>query len=123
MDRLAGFKAAMVAVDAQHSATDGAIAVAAGSRPTLEVKDLVVGAPSGAAMARIDDMTLEPRDRIVIGGPSGSGKSSLFRALAGLWPIGQGRVELPAEGDVLVMPQKPYFPLGTLRPAPSSTGR
>jgi len=117
MDRLAGFKAAMIAVDAQQRDDGGAITVAAGRGPALEVNDLVVGAASGAAMAPIGDLTLMPRDRVLIGGPSGSGKSSLFRALAGLWPIGQGQVALPASGDVLVMPQKPYFPLGTLRQA------
>src|SRR5215207_8233057 len=77
MDRLAGFKAAMVAVDARQSADAGAITVAGGPGPTLEVSGLVVGAPSGEAVARIGDMTLGPRDRVLIGGPSGSGKSSL----------------------------------------------
>jgi vitamin B12/bleomycin/antimicrobial peptide transport system ATP-binding/permease protein len=117
MDRLAGFKAAMVAVDARQGADAGAIAVADAPDATLHVSGLAVDGPSGEAMARIGDMTLEPGDRVLIGGPSGAGKSSLFRALVGLWPFGQGRVELPAAGDVLVMPQKPYFPLGTLRQA------
>ena len=117
MDRLAGFKAAMIAVDAQQRADGEAIAVATGPGPVLEINGLVVGAASGDTMARIGDLTLMPRDRVLISGPSGSGKSSLFRALVGLWPIGEGRVALPASGDVLVMPQKPYFPLGTLRQA------
>jgi putative ATP-binding cassette transporter len=62
-------------------------------------------------------MDLKPGDRLMIAGPSGSGKSTLFRALAGLWPSGSGRVEFPKVGEVLVMPQRPYFPLGTLRTA------
>jgi putative ATP-binding cassette transporter len=52
----------------------------------------------------------------VITGKSGSGKSTLFRALAGIWPYGSGTVERPA-GTALFLPQKPYFPLGTLRRA------
>ncbi len=50
---------------------------------------------------------------VIVGGPS-SGKTSLFRALAGLWPWGTGHVQLPAEG-VMFMPKHPYLPGGSLR--------
>jgi vitamin B12/bleomycin/antimicrobial peptide transport system ATP-binding/permease protein len=54
-----------------------------------------------------------------VSGPSGAGKSSLFRALAGIWPLGEGRIRLPQRARVLALPQRPYFPLGTLRQAVS----
>ena len=66
---------------------------------------------------RLPALALAPGERVLITGPSGAGKSSLLRALTGLWPPGEGRVELPKDADVLVMPQRPYFPLGTLRQA------
>ncbi len=50
-------------------------------------------------------------------GPSGSGKSTLFRAIAGIWPYGKGKIEIPAGKSVMLLPQKPYLPLGTLRNA------
>ncbi|MGE5858122.1 MAG: ATP-binding cassette domain-containing protein, partial [Solirubrobacterales bacterium] len=45
----------------------------------------------------------------------GAGKSTLFRAIAGIWPFGRGEVRLPRDGRVLFLPQKPYLPIGTLR--------
>ena len=117
MDRLTGFKAAMVAVDEHRSAAAGTIAVAAGADADLDLAGLVVNLPSGGAMTEVPDLTLARSDRVLVTGPSGSGKSNLFRALVGLWPLGTGRVTLPSSGEVLAMPQQPYFPLGSLRQA------
>ena len=50
-------------------------------------------------------------------GPSGCGKSTLLRTLAGIWPYGQGRIEIPEKSRILFLPQRPYLPLGSLRRA------
>jgi putative ATP-binding cassette transporter len=47
-------------------------------------------------------------------GPSGSGKSTLFRAIGGIWPFGSGAVLIPDGARVMVLPQRPYLPIGTL---------
>jgi putative ATP-binding cassette transporter len=65
----------------------------------------------------VPDITLSAGEGHLVSGQSGSGKSSLFRALAGLWPLGDGAIRLPRGGRVLALPQRPYFPLGTLRQA------
>jgi putative ATP-binding cassette transporter len=81
----------------------------------LRVKNLNVRLPDGREL--VHDLNLQVRrgERLLIMGPSGGGKSTLVRALAGIWPFGEGEVELPASDRPLFLPQKPYLPLGTLR--------
>ncbi len=50
-------------------------------------------------------------------GPSGSGKSTLFRAIAGIWPFGKGEIAVPANATLMMLPQRPYFPVGSLKGA------
>ena len=116
MDRLSGVTAAMAKVDAYEGAP-GTITVEPGQGDDLDVSDLVVRLSNGMPIAHVPKLTLPPSKRVLITGPSGAGKSSLLRALTGLWPPGEGSVALPKDADVMVMPQRPYFPLGTLRQA------
>ncbi|NML24512.1 ABC transporter ATP-binding protein/permease [Zoogloea dura] len=60
-------------------------------------------------------MVIEPGGSLMIVGSSGCGKSSLLRAIAGLWPSGRGRIARPPAGDMLFLPQRPYMLLGSLR--------
>lgn len=65
----------------------------------------------------VQDLSLhiDPQDRLLIAGASGCGKSSLLRAIAGLWTNGQGTITRPAFQNMLFLPQRPYMLLGTLR--------
>jgi len=67
----------------------------------------------------VDDLnfTLGKGDSLLIRGASGIGKTTMLRALAGLWPYGDGKLIRPIEPQSLFLPQKPYLPLGSLRAA------
>jgi len=53
----------------------------------------------------------------LVTGPSGAGKSTLFRAIAGIWPFGSGSIAIPAKATLMMLPQRPYFPVGSLKAA------
>ena len=116
VDRLAQFEAAMKVVDT-HRDPHAQIAFVPTPGPNLTIDNLVVRLGSGDPIATVPAIKLAPGEGLLVSGQSGSGKSSLFRALAGLWPLGDGAIRLPEAGRVLALPQRPYFPLGTLRQA------
>ena len=64
-----------------------------------------------------DGFSLRKGERTLVTGPSGSGKSTLFRAIAGIWPFGSGSIAVPAGATLMMLPQRPYFPTGSLRGA------
>ena len=83
----------------------------------LRIADMILSLPNGKRIVQVGDLSIKPRQSALLMGPSGSGKSTLFRAIAGIWPFGFGRVSTPAGSRLMVLPQKPYFPNGSLRNA------
>jgi vitamin B12/bleomycin/antimicrobial peptide transport system ATP-binding/permease protein len=79
----------------------------------LTVDDLDINLPDGAPLLRGIKTAVNPGEALLVTGPSGTGKSTLLRAIAGLWPFGQGEVGL-GPNPTLFLPQRPYLPLGTL---------
>jgi vitamin B12/bleomycin/antimicrobial peptide transport system ATP-binding/permease protein len=117
--RLDGFD--MAITSAQHAAVrppaievvpqDGADAVT--------IDDLTVRLPHAGPLLTAHGIKIGAGERVLVTGPSGSGKSTLFRAIAGIWPFGAGRVRIPREARAMTLPQRPYFPIGTLAAAVS----
>src|SRR6185312_14626368 len=80
----------------------------------LVMRELGLTRPSGEMLVAEAEVEIRRPERVLIRGQSGSGKSTIMRAVAGVWPWGRGEIHLPT-GSIMFMPQKPYFPLGTLR--------
>jgi putative ATP-binding cassette transporter len=83
----------------------------------IEVHDLSVRLPNGIRLVAAKDIIIRAGDRVLVTGPSGSGKSTLFRAIAGIWPFGSGSVEVPKDAQLMMLPQRPYFPIASLASA------
>ncbi len=82
----------------------------------LAIAGLEVDLPNGEPLLRGVDLAVAPGEALLIAGPTGTGKSTLLRAVAGIWPFGRGSIRL-GSGRVLFLPQRPYLPLGSLRHA------
>ena len=83
----------------------------------LEMENVQVLLTNGRATLDKDVVTVKPGEHLAIVGEPGSGKSSLFRALAGLWPWGTGELRMPSAKGMMFLPQRPYLPLGSIRAA------
>jgi vitamin B12/bleomycin/antimicrobial peptide transport system ATP-binding/permease protein len=122
--RVAGFRRAILETDVLHG-TENRIAFVAGDPGKLRIDDLEIASPAGATMLQEKKVEINAGDRVLIVGETGTGKTLLFRALAGLWPWGAGQVSHPRGEEVLYMPRTPYLPPGTMREVlayPSATG-
>ena len=88
----------------------------------LGLHDLSVTLDDGTAVVGEADVVIEPGERLLVAGESGTGKSTLVRAIAGLWPWGGGSVNFHPDRRLFMLPQKPYVPSGTLRRAVAYPG-
>jgi len=83
----------------------------------IHLADLSVAHSNGRVVINDASVVIAPGEKVLIAGESGTGKSTLIRAIAGLWPWGSGSIALPPGKRVAFVPQKPYLPIGTLRNA------
>ncbi|BAL73543.1 ABC transporter ATP-binding protein/permease [Bradyrhizobium cosmicum] len=88
----------------------------------LELKDLSVTLDDGTAVVGETEVAIAPGERLLVAGESGTGKSTLVRAIAGLWPWGGGSVNFHPDRRLFMLPQRPYVPSGSLRRAVAYPG-
>ncbi|MFT3850937.1 MAG: ABC transporter ATP-binding protein/permease [Propionivibrio sp.] len=121
INRLSGFLDSMDAAEKLPSAR------VAPATQRFAVDALTVRKPDDSLLIENLTLALPASTALLVRGRSGVGKTTLLRAVAGLWPYAEGTVSRPVEAQSLFLPQKPYLPLGTLRqalfyPAVAQTG-
>lgn len=112
VDRLTGFAHALAELEAAKDA--GFTRTPAPAGQALALTDASLSLPDGRPLLAEAALAVAPGERVMIAGPAGCGKSTLFRAIGGLWPYAAGTLALPAEGRSLFLPQKPYLPIASL---------
>jgi vitamin B12/bleomycin/antimicrobial peptide transport system ATP-binding/permease protein len=116
VDRLNSFDAAIEEAQALSEAGPARFAEASDA-PGIDLEDIDLDLPEGRRIVEMKHLALAKGESAALSGASGSGKSTLFRAIAGVWPYGHGRIGIPEGARVMVLPPKPYIPIGTLRVA------
>lgn len=113
--RLAQILERFDAMDAER-ASSSAPRIAFAKGPFLVMDKVCLETPGGEQqLARQLDVTLRPSENLIIVGQTGVGKSSLLRAMAGLWQRGTGTIVMPPREDSMFLPQRPYMILSNLR--------
>jgi len=114
VQRLSGFRERMNAITEERRAPQPIEIERGGTGVEVDMLDLNL--PDGQLLRPNISLAASPGKSLLITGASGLGKSTLLRAIAGLWPFGRGRIRV-TDGRALFLPQRPYLPLGTLADA------
>jgi putative ATP-binding cassette transporter len=114
--RLSGFEESIKNA-AALTTRENIIHVGSDDKAAIGLEKLAVSLPNGTPLVTADGFSIRSGERTLLTGPSGSGKSTLFRAIAGIWPFGTGSIAIPSQATLMMLPQRPYFPVGTLRAA------
>ena len=124
LDRLTGFDHVIGAAKALGNSPPRIdLTAAAGSSIAVSTLQLVL--PDQRILVTDVNLTFAQGQSVIVSGPSGSGKSTLFRAISGIWPLGHGRIDIPGGARMMLLPQRPYIQIGSLRAAicyPGSDG-
>lgn len=120
---LADLVAASSRLDGFLRSTDGGMApVVKGGDGPLRISGMELRLPDGRALLGVKDLTIAPGEAAWLAGASGLGKTTLVKAIAGLWPHANGRIETP-RGSMLFLPQRTYVPIGDIMDAVSYPAR
>ncbi len=112
--RVADFRIALDETDVLHD-SERRITFDQNGNGSLTFEKLQVASPEGCTKLSDQHVEIHPGERVMITGEPGAGKTLFFRAIAGLWPWGSGRIGLPAGETLIFVPRVPYLPAGTLR--------
>jgi putative ATP-binding cassette transporter len=115
LHRVASFRYALTTTEDMHD-FESRITYVEGDAGTITIDDLDIVSPAGSDMLKERKVVVKAGERVLIVGAPGTGKTLLFRALAGLWPWGAGTVTRPKDEMMLYLPRgTPYLPRGTLK--------
>jgi vitamin B12/bleomycin/antimicrobial peptide transport system ATP-binding/permease protein len=115
--RLDGFEMSIESATTRASGASAIDVVGSTGADNIDLTELLLQLPNGKPLAAAESFTLRAQESTLIAGPSGAGKSTLFRAIAGIWPYGSGSIAIPAHATLMMLPQRPYFPIGSLEAA------
>src|SRR5258708_28856528 len=105
--RIASFREIVITMD-RLGATENRIEFVKAADGNLAFEHLQVATPTGCTMLSAQHVEISQGDRVLIVGEVGTGKTILFRAIAGLWPWGSGPLAMPSSDSVLLMAGQPY---------------
>lgn len=114
--RVMGFRHVLLTFE-DRLQDEGKIEYAPTDSGTLELRNVGVTHPAETAVLDASDVAVSPGDRVLVVDKTHTGNSPLCSAILGLWPWGTGKLYLPAEMTVMILRQRPYFPMGSLRAA------